>query len=327
MTTAQSKPVVLKREPLGSLREEFIISGRKFVPGRKSCGWKNLNVILLFYSTHQKTAQRGWFWCECLQYKSTSCFIIIFWACSFITLLGRNRSWGCWAANRLSHHPEPSGHAIHEEVDSLDIGRQHGQQFDLLRHTPKPQKQPYCICVNRSRNICHLCGGGWARAVLGRPFQEGESGMKARSLVVLSKLSTFHQWSAQTVALLLLSDELMNCCTVGTNGCLNLSCRAFPLDGQVSAEWIRCPGSMGRCARDSVAPLPWSSGGLRPARIGRLSSVVGRRHPVTVCKASLMAGSMRRVWALRHQTGAQYSGVEWTWLFTTLLLQHPSQSQ
>jgi len=26
--------VVLKREPLGSLREEFLIPGRKFVPGR-----------------------------------------------------------------------------------------------------------------------------------------------------------------------------------------------------------------------------------------------------------------------------------------------------
>jgi len=38
--------------------------------------------------------------------------------------------------------------------------------------------------------------------------------------------------------------------------------------------------------------------------------------------------SMRQVWALRHQTGAQYSAVEWTrvrWLFAKLLLQHPSQ--
>jgi len=31
-----------------------------------------------------------------------------------------------------------------------------------------------------------------------------------------------------------------------------LRCRAFPLDGQVSVEWSRCPGSMRRCARDSV---------------------------------------------------------------------------
>ena len=48
------------------------------------------------------------------------------------------------------------------------------------------------------------------------------------------------------------------------------------------------------------------------ARIGRLSAGVGRRHPVTIRKASLMAGSMRRVWALRHQTGVQHSAVECT---------------
>ena len=77
-------------------------------------------------------------------------------------------------------------------------------------------------------------------------------------------------------------------------------------------EWSRCPGSMARRARDSVAPLRRSSAGWMPARIGRLSAGVGRRHPVTIRKASLMAGSMRRVWALRHQTATQYSAVEWT---------------
>ena len=45
-----------------------------------------------------------------------------------------------------------------------------------------------------------------------------------------------------------------------------------------------------------------------PARIGRLSAGAGRKHPVTIHKASLM----RRVWALWHQTGAQYSAVECT---------------
>jgi len=49
-----------------------------------------------------------------------------------------------------------------------------------------------------------------------------------------------------------------------------------------------------------------------PAGIGRFSAGVGRRHPVTIRKASLIVGSMRRVWALRYQTGAQYSAVEWT---------------
>jgi len=55
-----------------------------------------------------------------------------------------------------------------------------------------------------------------------------------------------------------------------------------------------------------------SSAGWMTARIGRLSAGVGRRHPVTIHEALLMAGSMRQVWALRHQTGAQYSAVECT---------------
>jgi len=40
--------------------------------------------------------------------------------------------------------------------------------------------------------------------------------------------------------------------------------------------------------------------------------VRGLRHPVAIHKESLLAGSTRLMWALRHQTGAQYSAVEWT---------------
>jgi len=47
-------------------------------------------------------------------------------------------------------------------------------------------------------------------------------------------------------------------------------------------------------------------------QVGGVCAGVGRKHPVTIRKASLMAGSMRRVWALWHQTGAQYSAVECT---------------
>jgi len=71
-------------------------------------------------------------------------------------------------------------------------------------------------------------------------------------------------------------------------------------------------GFMARCVRDSVATLRRSSAGWMHARIGRLSTGVGRRHLVTIRKASLMAGSIRRVWALRHQAEAQYSAVECT---------------
>ena len=93
--------------------------------------------------------------------------------------------------------------------------------------------------------------------------------------------SAFHQCAARV----LLSDKLMSCCAAGINWCLDLRHHAFVLDGQVSAEWSRCPDSMARRARDSVAPLRRSSAGWMPARIGRLSSGVGRRHPVTIRKA------------------------------------------
>jgi len=88
----------------------------------------------------------------------------------------------------------------------------------------------------------------------------------------------------------MLSDELMSCCAAGTNGCLDLRRRVFALDGRVSAEWSRCPGSMARRAKDSVAPMRRSSAGWMPARMGRLSAGVARRHPVTIRKASLMVG-------------------------------------
>jgi len=112
--------------------------------------------------------------------------------------------------------------------------------------------------------------------------------------------------------MLLLSDELMSCCAAGTNGCLDLRRCAFALGGRVSVEWSRCPGSMLRRARDSVTPLRRSSEGWMPARVGRLSAGVGRRHPVTIRKALLMARSIMRAWALRYYSLAQYSAVEWT---------------
>ena len=134
-----------------------------------------------------------------------------------------------------------------------------------------------------------------------------------QSLVRLSNHSAFHWWSAQTAALLfLLSNEVISCCAPSTNGCPHLRCHAFRPVGQVSAKWSRCPGSMAWRAKESVAPLRRSSSGWMPERIGRLSAGVGHRHPVTIRKALLMAGSIRQVWALQHHTGAQYSAAEWT---------------
>ena len=49
-----------------------------------------------------------------------------------------------------------------------------------------------------------------------------------------------------------------------------------------------------------------------PARTGKSYVDVGRKHRVTMSKTSLRMLSMRGVCVLRHQTGAQYSAVEWT---------------
>ena len=77
----------------------------------------------------------------------------------------------------------------------------------------------------------------------------------------------------------------MSCCAACANGCLDLRRRPAAPDGRVSTEWSRCPGSMARSPRDSVAPLRQTSAGWMPASIGRLSAGVGRRHLVTIRKA------------------------------------------
>jgi len=116
--------------------------------------------------------------------------------------------------------------------------------------------------------------------------------------------SAFHWWSAQFAARMLLSAEVMSYCAAGANGCLDLRHCASALDRRTSTEWSRSPGSMPRRPRDSGAPLQRSSAGWMPARIGRLSAGVGCRHPVTVHKASLMAGTTRRVQTLAADRSA-----------------------
>jgi len=64
----------------------------------------------------------------------------------------------------------------------------YGQRFDLLCHTHKTKRWSYPICVSRSGNVRHRCGGDWAGPTLflAGPFHEGGTEMKVRSLVVLS---------------------------------------------------------------------------------------------------------------------------------------------
>jgi len=77
-------------------------------------------------------------------------------------------------------------------------------------------------------------GAEWLRrthVVLGIvSYQEvSMSGTNVRNHVVFSNHFVFPGWSVQSAALVLLpSEELMNCCAAGTNGCLDLRCHGFP---------------------------------------------------------------------------------------------------
>ena len=88
-------------------------------------------------------------------------WVDFFWASCYCPLLGRTRSRGrCWAVIRLFRRPEPSGRAVHGEVEGLGTGGQHGQWFVLLRHTHRLQRRTYPICTSKSGNIQHRCGSG-----------------------------------------------------------------------------------------------------------------------------------------------------------------------
>ena len=150
-----SRTVVLKREPLGSTRKEFLSPGRKFVPGGNRGGKAVDEKTLSFYyyfiqdieACMARLVKMG---ISTVGTVSTSWFIIIISPLEqiiispleqIIKLVYHHGSWGrCCTANRLSHHPELWGRVIHRNVDGLDIGRQHGQRFDLLHQT---HKRPY----------------------------------------------------------------------------------------------------------------------------------------------------------------------------------------
>ena len=218
-----------------------------------------------------------------------------FWVSFYCPLLGRTRSRvRCWATIRLSHRPEPSGRA-QSTGRSVDWTLNDNMVDDLLfcatlparrgGHTPivqagaeTPDTGAEAVKLDpRCSRKGHFIPEGWVPV----------SQKQLQSLVGLSNHTAFHRWSAQSAArMLLLSDEMMSCCAAGTNGCLDLRRRTSALGGQVSSEWSRCPGAMAWRAKDSVTLLRRSSAGWMPARIGRLSADVGRRHPVTIPKTS-----------------------------------------
>ena len=120
--------------------------------------------------------------------------------------------------------------------------------------------------------------------------------------------------------MLLLSEKLMSSCAAGTDGCLDLRRRASVLDGRVSAEWSRCPGSMARRPRDSVAPLRRSSAGWMPARIGRLSAGVASSH-------NSQGVDYEHCGTKQEHSTLRFNVPGLGWLFATLLLQNSTQSQ
>ena len=153
------------------------------------------------------------------------------------------------------------------------------------------------------------------QAARGKPIPTGLApvpGTKTRSLEAFSQYSVFHSWfvhsEARMPSLARLPKRFR---AAGTNGRLDLS-----LTWRVSEDLLKRPykiwsGSRdSRWAKESVTPSRRSSASWMSESTGRWSVGVGRRHPVTMRKASFKTLSMRRVWALRHQTGAQYSVVE-----------------
>ena len=120
--------------------------------------------------------------------------------------------------------------------------------------------------------------------------------------------STFHWWSTQCAArmLLLFSDEPMRCCAV-----VQIAVSIWgPVHWHQVDRWA-LSGADIQAPWQSVLERVWLHC-HEAQQVGCLREWLGRRHPVTIGKASLMAGSVGRVWLLRHQTRAQYSAFECT---------------
>ena len=172
----------------------------------------------------------------------------------------------------------------------------------------------------------HLCMDEWNRPtpvhrrlsltqdVRGKPMPTSLAPVpctKARSLEAFSQFSVFDLWfvhsEVRMPSLARLSKRFR---AAGTNGCLDLS-----LTWRVSEDPLKRPYKIWLGSRDprwpkeSVAPIRRSSAGWMPESTGKWSVGVGRRHPVTMLKASFKTLSMRRVWAATPE-GAQYSAVE-----------------
>jgi len=155
--------------------------------------------------------------------------------------------------------------------------------------------------------------------------------IKVRSLVGLSNHSTFHQWS--------FSPEHHTCVVVKWTD--ELFCSGYKWVSQFETLCI-CTRCTGERLSEAGVQAPWHSvletvwlhcdeaTRLDACEDGKVFCCCRTQASVTIRKALLMAGSIWWVWALQHQT--EHSTLQLNvpglgWLFTTLLLQHPSQSQ
>ena len=136
--------------------------------------------------------------------------------------------------------------------------------------------------------------------------------MLTPSADVLLECSVSHVKFVHWAARMPNSDKLCNSFhAAGTDGCLNFSLSLLAVCGSVSWPCRMWPGSKElQLAKESVSSWRRNSAGWMSERTGKLSVGVGCRHQVTMRKASLRTLSLRRVCALRHRVGAQYSAVE-----------------
>ena len=154
---------------------------------------------------------------------NTLLFFIV-WASCNNPLLGWTKSQGrCWAIIQLSHHPEPSGCAVHGDVDGLDI-RGHGRRFVLLHYT-QGCRGGHILFVQAGVETSNIgaeadkpCSWkGLSRSV---GADVGDESTESRSVVQQLRIPSVISLEHHTF--LLLSDELMSCCVASTNGRLHL---------------------------------------------------------------------------------------------------------
>jgi len=90
--------------------------------------------------------------------------------CASFSPLERVATIHCWTALDVGIDVEQLFDCLiiqnRETVQSIGksmgwtIGGQHGRRSVLLRHTHRPQRRPYPICVSRRGGVLCRCGGG-----------------------------------------------------------------------------------------------------------------------------------------------------------------------